>query len=280
LESALYIVATPIGNLNDISLRAIEVLKTCDLIAAEDTRHSQRLMQNLDIQTPMVALHEHNEFDRAESLIERVQNGEAVALISDAGTPLISDPGYWLVKRAAEHGVKVVPVPGPSAVIAALSASGVDCRRFLFEGFLPSKGKAKRTCLEQFADERRTTIFYESPHRILDTLQVLVELYPGRGVVIARELTKTFETILRGSTEEILSRVESDANQSRGEFVLILEGVEETGLSSEQEQYAKRMMDKLIGEMPPKRVAAVVSELTGVPKKQLYQYALDGKASD
>lgn len=273
LESALYIVATPIGNLNDITLRAIETLKGVDCIAAEDTRHTKRLLDALTISAKMVSLHEHNEFERADSVLEKVIQGGSVALVSDAGTPLISDPGSILVRKAKELGIKVVPVPGPSALIAGLSVSGADCRRFIFEGFLPVKSKARRDCLMRFEREDRTVVFYESPHRIVDTLSDFAGLYPERGLVLARELTKTFETVKRASVLEVQAFVEADANQQRGEFVLMLEGVEHE-LSTEDFEFAKGLMAELVTELPPKKAAAIVSRVTQYKKNELYEMAL------
>lgn len=273
LESALYIVATPIGNLNDITLRAIETLKGVDCIAAEDTRHTKRLLDALVISAKMVSLHEHNEFERAASVLDKVVQGGSVALVSDAGTPLISDPGSILVRMARERGVKVVPIPGPSALIAGLSVSGADCRRFIFEGFLPVKTKARKDCLKRFERENRTVVFYESPHRIVDTLSDLVDLYPDRGLVLARELTKTFETVYRSTVADVQKFVLSDSNQQRGEFVIMLEGVEHE-LSAEDFEFAKTLMVELVDELPPKKAAAIVARVTSFKKNELYDMAL------
>ncbi|HHJ14634.1 MAG TPA: 16S rRNA (cytidine(1402)-2'-O)-methyltransferase, partial [Gammaproteobacteria bacterium] len=222
----LYVVATPIGNLGDMSTRAIEVLRQVVLIAAEDTRHSAGLLAHFGIDTPMQALHEHNEREQAPRLVQRmVEEGLELALISDAGTPLVSDPGYRLVRLARAAGVSVVPVPGPSALIAALSASGLPTDRFVFEGFLPPKAAARRARLEKLLTEPRTLIFYESSHRILDSLRDMAAvLGASRHAVLARELTKQFETILDDSLEALAGRVETDADQRRGELVVLVEG--------------------------------------------------------
>ena len=217
--------ATPIGNLGDITLRAVETLNKVDLIAAEDTRHSQRLMSHLGVSTRLLSLHEHNEREKSQTIIDKVKEGQNIALISDAGTPLISDPGYFLVKLAQEQGVKVVPIPGVSAVVTAISVSGLPSDRFVFEGFLPAKSGNKQRVLELFKFESRTVIFYESPHRIVDTLETMITVFgEQRRLVLARELTKTFETIKGDSLGQLCEWVKNDANQQRGEFVVLLEG--------------------------------------------------------
>ncbi len=273
-EACLYVVATPIGNLDDITLRAIETLKKVDFIAAEDTRHSQKLMGHLGVNTRLLSLHEHNEREKSQALIDRVKEGQSIALISDAGTPLISDPGYFLVRLAREQGVKVVPVPGVSAVVTALSVSGLASDRFIFEGFLPVRSGAKMGRLEDFRYEGRTVIFYESPHRILDTLLAMREVYGGdRHVVMARELTKTFETIKGGSLSYLCDWVKEDRNQQKGEFVLLLEGASEVPEASVVDQ--DKMLTLLLAELPIKKASKIVSEVTGVNKKELYQRALE-----
>lgn len=273
-EASLYIVATPIGNLDDITLRAIETLKKVDFVAAEDTRHSQRLMNHLGVTAKLMALHEHNEREKSQALIDKVKDGKNIALVSDAGTPLISDPGYFLVKLAREQGVRVVPIPGVSAVVTALSVSGLPSDRFVFEGFLPAKLGAKTKRLDAFLYESRTVIFYESPHRILDTLKVMSEVYGAdRYLVVARELTKTFETIKGDSLGALLEWAEGDANQQKGEFVLLLEGVVDSPDVSSTEQ--DKMLTLLMAEMPIKKATKIVSELVGGNKKELYQRALE-----
>lgn len=273
-EASLYIVATPIGNLDDITLRAIETLKKVDFVAAEDTRHSQRLMNHLGVTAKLMALHEHNEREKSQTLIDRVKEGKSIALVSDAGTPLISDPGYFLVKLAREQGVRVVPIPGVSAVVTALSVSGLPSDRFVFEGFLPAKLGAKIKRLDTFLYESRTVIFYESPHRILDTLKAMSEVYGAdRYLVVARELTKTFETIKGDSLGALLEWAEGDANQQKGEFVLLLDGVADSPDVSSTEQ--DKMLTLLMAEMPIKKASKIVSELVGGNKKELYQRALE-----
>ncbi|PNG09393.1 16S rRNA (cytidine(1402)-2'-O)-methyltransferase [Stutzerimonas stutzeri] len=271
----LYVVATPIGNLEDISARALRVLREVALIAAEDTRHSSRLLAHFGIQTPLAACHEHNERDEGGRFLGRLLAGDDVALISDAGTPLISDPGYHLVRQARAAGIRVVPVPGACALVAALSAAGLPSDRFIFEGFLPAKAAGRRTRLEQLKDEPRTLIFYEAPHRILECLGDLQEVFGGeRAVVLGRELTKTFETLQGMPLSELRAWVEADANQQRGECVLVVGGWQapegEDAVSAE----ALRVLDLLLAEMPLKRAAALAAEITGVRKNLLYQAAL------
>ena len=274
METALYIVATPIGNLGDITHRAIEILAGVDLVAAEDTRHTKKLLSHLGLMKDMQSLHDHNERDKASYLIDLIEGGRSVALVSDAGTPLISDPGYVLVAQARQRGVKVVPVPGACALVAALSASGLACDRFSFEGFLPAKSKAKRDALEMLQKETRTCLFYESTHRILDTLGALAELLPNRQIVIARELTKTFETFLSGTSEVVFGLVGSDVNQQKGEFVLIVEGMQRES-SSEIGEEPARLLSALSKELPPKKAAAIVAEHYALNKKLLYQSLIE-----
>ena len=271
----LYVVATPIGNLEDISARALRVLREVKLIAAEDTRHSARLLQHFGIGTPLVACHEHNEREQGSRLIQRLLGGDDLALVSDAGTPLISDPGYHLVRNARAAGVRVVPLPGPCALIAGLSASGLASDRFVFEGFLPARSTARRQRLQALVEEPRTLIFYEAPHRLLECLADLRELFGvERPAVLARELTKTFETIRGAPLGELHDWVAADSNQQRGECVLLVEGwqepVGEEALSAE----ALRVLDLLLAELPLKRAAALAAEITGVRKNLLYQQAL------
>ena len=272
MESAIYIVATPIGNLSDITIRGLEVLRGVDLIAAEDTRHTRRLLDHHGITAKLVAYHEHNEAEKALYLIAEVQEGKSIALVSDAGTPLISDPGHVLVSLAKKGGVKVIPVPGPSALIAALSASGLPCGKFIYEGFLPVKQKAKRDFLELFRYEARTVVFYESPHRILNSLEILADLFPGRQMVIARELTKRFETITSGLTEELLSWTQDDDNQQRGEFVLALSGAARQG--NEDLLSQEKLLFRLLEYLPPKKAVQIVTEFYGGDKKSLYNKAV------
>jgi len=270
LESGIYIVATPIGNLSDISQRAIDVLAAVDMIAAEDTRHTKKLLTHLGIKKDMLSLHDHNERQRSQELIDLVRSGKSVALVSDAGTPLISDPGYVFISEARDQGIKVSPIPGPCAVIAALSASGIACASFQFLGFLPAKGKSKRDALGVIEGNSLTHVFYESTHRIMDTLEILVELYPERRIALARELTKTFETYLVGSSVEVLDILERDTNQRKGEFVLIVEG-ESSREETVFDEAPRNLLKVLSKELPPKKAAAIVAEHYGLNKKDLYQ---------
>ena len=272
MTAALYVVATPIGNLADMTPRAIEVLQQVALIAAEDTRHSKRLMQHFNIATPMQAYHDHSGELVVQGLIERLQAGQSVALISDAGTPLISDPGYRVVDAALAAGITVVPVPGACAMVAALSAAGLPSNRFAFEGFLAAKQQGRIKQLEQVKDESRTLIFYEAPHRLLACLQDMAAVFGGeRQVVLARELSKTFETIHRASLQAMVDWVAADSNQQRGECVLLVRGAEpDEELGAE----AKRTLSILLEELPLKKAAALTARLTGVKKNALYQYGL------
>ena len=268
----LYIVATPIGNLGDWSQRAQEVLAQVTLIAVEDTRHSNKLLSHFGIQTPMIAYHEHNEKVASEKLLSRLRAGESVALISDAGTPLISDPGYPLVSQAHAEGIRVSPIPGPSAVIAALSASGLPTDRFIFEGFLPSKAQARKSRLQSLQADTRTLVFYESPHRIVECLaDMCAVLGTERLAVLARELSKTFETIKQAPLQELLTWVEQDQNQSRGEIVLVIHGAEASG---PEDAEVERILSILLKSLPVKEAAALAAEITGGKKNALYKQAL------
>jgi 16S rRNA (cytidine1402-2'-O)-methyltransferase len=271
--ATLYIVATPIGNLSDISQRAIDTLKEVDVIAAEDTRHSGTLLQHYSISTPMISVHEHNEQQRSEVLLARLQLGESVALISDAGTPLISDPGYRLVSLVRQHDIRVVPVPGSCALISALSASGLPSDRFSFEGFLPSKQGARQQVLAALSNESRTLIFYESPRRLQASLTDMVASFgEGRRVCLARELTKLHETITTKPLAALLEWVSSDSNQQRGECVLLVEGIQQQKTSSEVE--INHMLTILLKELPVKKAAAVTASLLDVSKNTAYDMAL------
>lgn len=279
-EGVLYVVATPIGNLGDMTPRAREVLAAVDYIAAEDTRHTGRLLSHFQIDTPTLALHEHNERELAPRIVERMAAGESIALVSDAGTPLLSDPGFHLVRFARERGIKVVPVPGVSAALAALSASGLPSDRFVFEGFLPAKSGARKQRLEQLAGEERTLIFYEAPHRILDTLTDMAAVFgAARQAVLARELTKTFETI-RGDRLDVLAEwVRGDVNQQKGEIVLLVEGApaSEQGVINAEAQHILKL---LMEELPLAQASALAAKITGLNKKPLYQLGLTLTASD
>lgn len=278
VAGTLYVVATPIGNLEDISARALRILKEVALIAAEDTRHSLRLLQHFGIATPLAACHEHNEREDGGRFIGRLLSGEDVALISDAGTPLISDPGFHLVRQARMAGVRVVPVPGACALIAALSAAGLPSDRFGFEGFLPAKQVARRTRLEHLREETRTLIFYEAPHRILECLQDMEAVFGAeRPAVLGRELTKTFETLKGLPLGELRAWVEADANQQRGECVVMVGGWQPAEVDDGVDPNTRRVLQLLLAELPLKRAAAVAAEITGVRKNVLYQLALQEK---
>jgi len=269
----LYIVATPIGNLGDISLRAIETLKSVDLIAAEDTRHSKYMLDNQQITTSTISLHEHNEQQRSQLLLEKLQHGQSIALISDAGTPLISDPGYRLVTLVRSAGIKVIPIPGSSALIAAISASGLPSDRFAFEGFLPPKAGARQQRLTLLADETRTLIFYESPKRIVGTLNDMQQIFGAeRQACLARELTKIHETIETRPLHELAQWVAADNNQQKGEIVLLVAGASEA--VSADEQAMQRLLTLLLPEMPVKKAAAITAEWLSVSKNAAYQLAL------
>lgn len=274
VKGTLYIVATPIGNLDDMTPRAIQVLQEVDLIAAEDTRHSGKLLQHFAITTQAHAYHEHNERDYAPRLVERMEQGANIALISDAGTPLVSDPGYHLVKGAREAGLAVVPVPGASALIAALSASGLPSDRFRFEGFLPSKVNARRQRLQSVQSDTATLIFYESTHRIDDSLEDMLLVFGAdREVVVARELTKRFETIYSSTLSEVVDWLAADANQKKGEFVVMVRGAEEKN-RQEVDADVEHVLTVLLEELPVKQASALASKITGVKKNKLYQWAL------
>ena len=273
---SLYVVATPIGNLDDISTRALTILRSVALIAAEDTRHSARLMQHFGIGTPLAACHEHNERDQGGRFLARLLAGDDVALISDAGTPLISDPGYHLVRQARAAGIAVVPVPGACALIAALSAAGLPSDRFIFEGFLPAKAAGRRARLEQVKEEPRTLIFYEAPHRILECLQDMQSVFGDeRLALLARELTKTFETLKGLPLAELAAWVAADSNQQRGECVVLVAGWQAPEGDEAVSAEAMRVLNLLLAEMPLKRAAALAAEITGVRKNLLYQVALE-----
>ena len=271
-KGTLYIVATPIGNLDDISARAIAVLGEADLILAEDTRHSRRLLKHFAIETPVQSCHEYNERGRTAAILERLGRDETIALISDAGTPLISDPGFHLVAAAHAAGVRVCPVPGPCSLIAALSVAGIATDRFTFIGYLPAKPAARRESLVSLAGSGETLVMYETPHRIRDTLSDLCECFgASRGMTICRELTKQFETLRKGRIDEIASFVDTDANQQKGEFVLVIEGAP-ADVTTETEM--SRVLRILLPLMPLRTAAAVAAELLGESKNSLYHLAL------
>lgn len=276
----LYVVATPIGNLSDITERARSVLGAVDRIAAEDTRHTRGLLSHLGISKPMLSLHEHNEREQSQRLLDLLQAGESIALVSDAGTPLISDPGYHLVRQARAAGFSVVPVPGVSALVTALSVSGLPTDRFRFEGFLPAKAAGRRERLQSLVMETATLVFYESSHRIQACLDDLCVIFgDGREAVLARELTKTFETILGGKLGEMRDSLQQDANQRKGEFVVIVHGAE-AGEMAVDEQEIDRMLRILLQELPVKQAASLAAKMLGRPKNELYQKALVLKAQE
>ena len=274
----LFIVATPIGNLEDLSPRAQRTLAEVAAVCAEDTRHTRRLLGHYGIDAELVALHEHNEQALAVRLVQRLQAGESLALVSDAGTPLVSDPGFRLVAAARAAGIRVSPVPGPSALIAALSVAGLPSDRFAFEGFLPAKAAARREHLQKLAGESRTLLFYESSHRIADTLEDMVVAFGAeRRAVLARELTKLFETVLDGSLEALRDRVQADADQRKGEFVLVVEGAGDDADAALAE--GRRVYALLSSHLPPSAAARLAAEITGAPRKALYatgQSSTDG----
>lgn len=270
MEAALYIVPTPIGNLSDISQRAIDVLRQATLIAAEDTRHSQVLLSHLGISTPMVAHHEHSTAGALSKLLDRLRQGDSVALISDAGTPLVSDPGYRLVREVQDAGLPVVPIPGPCSLITALCASGLPTNRFYFEGFLPAKSVQRRRRLEALAELEVTLIFLEAPHRVAETLQDMLAIFGSeREVTLARELTKSFETIRRLPLEKMWSWVTDDVNQQRGELVLLL-GPPAKQSATTVTQGALRILRLLSEELPPRKASALTAEITGARARDLY----------
>ncbi|UNK56512.1 16S rRNA (cytidine(1402)-2'-O)-methyltransferase [Pseudoxanthomonas daejeonensis] len=267
--ATLHVVATPIGNLGDLSPRAQQVLREVDAVCAEDTRRSGQLLAHFGIGTPLLALHEHNEQQLAERLVARLLAGESLALVSDAGTPLVSDPGYRLVRAARAAGVRVSPVPGPSALVAALSVAGLPSDRFAFEGFLPAKASARRERLAELAGETRTLVFYESSHRIDESLADLRAAFgDGRPAVLGRELTKLFETVLDGSLADLHARVLADADQRKGEFVLVVQGVGEDADAILAE--GRRVHAILARQLPPSAAARLAAEITGAPRKALY----------
>ncbi|SUT94021.1 uroporphyrin-III C/tetrapyrrole methyltransferase [[Actinobacillus] rossii] len=272
----LYIIATPIGNLQDITQRALETFAQVDLIAAEDTRHSGLLLNHYGIKRPFFALHDHNEQQKADLLVEKLQQGTNIALISDAGTPLISDPGFHLVRKCRQAGLKVVPLPGACAAITALCASGIASDRFCFEGFLPAKTKARKDKLQTIAEEDRTLIFYESTHRILDTLEdIEAVLGADRYIVLAREITKTWETISGDTVSNLRQWLAEDPNRTKGEMVLIIEGKPKTEDNDKINPQAIKALQLIAKELPLKKAATIVAELYGYKKNALYQFGID-----
>ncbi|MEQ1142393.1 16S rRNA (cytidine(1402)-2'-O)-methyltransferase [Acinetobacter soli] len=279
MSAQLFVVATPIGHLDDMTYRAIETLKSVSLVAAEDTRQSAQLFKHYNITTPLTACHDHNENHKINELIQRLKAGENIALISDAGTPLISDPGFKLVRAAQEHKIRVVPVPGACAAVAALSAVGLPSDRFSFEGFLPSKSSQRMLQLEKLKDETQTLIFYEAPHRILDCVKDMMQVFGAeRPVGFAREITKTFETIKKMSLGELVSFVEHDHNQQKGEIVLIVGG---NPVEKDMEQdKLDQLLTRLLQDLSVKAASQLAADLTGIKKKIAYQRALELTQTD
>jgi 16S rRNA (cytidine1402-2'-O)-methyltransferase len=273
----LYIVATPIGNLSDMTARAVEVLRQVDKIAAEDTRHSSALLRHYSINKPAISLHNFNERERVQQVIGLLQRGESIALISDAGTPLISDPGYHLVTEAKAQGITVSPIPGACALIAALCASGLPTDRFVFEGFLSAKSEARRQQLQALVYEPRTIIYYEAPHRLQDALQAMLQVFGGaRKAVVAREISKMFESISSGSIQSLTDYYASHADECRGELVILVEGVKETD-DAKVSLRPQEVLEILLEELPVKQAAGLASRITGERKNLLYEMALKMK---
>ncbi|TKS54810.1 16S rRNA (cytidine(1402)-2'-O)-methyltransferase [Luteimonas yindakuii] len=275
-RGVLHVVATPIGNLADLSPRAQQVLREVDAICAEDTRHTRTLLAHFGIDTPALALHEHNEDALAGRVVARLLAGESLALVSDAGTPLVSDPGFRLVRAAREAGIRVSPVPGPSAVVAALSVAGLPSDRFTFEGFLPARAAARREVLARLAGEPRTLVFYESSHRIAETLADMRAAFgDDRPAVLARELTKLFETVLDGSLAALQAQVDADPNQRKGEFVVVVQGAGDD--ADAQLAEGRRVYMLLAAQLPPSTAARLAAEITGAPRKALYGGGADDR---
>jgi 16S rRNA (cytidine1402-2'-O)-methyltransferase len=275
MTGTLFIVATPIGNLDDITFRAVEILKSIDIILAEDTRHSKKLLKHLNIAKPIRAFHEHNEREKTKVIISEIRSGKSIALISDAGTPLISDPGYFLVAQAKKEGLKVVPIPGPTALITALSASGLASDSFTFLGFLPSKQTARVKLLKSLVGRTETSIFYESPKRILATLTDMHSIYgDSREVCLAKELTKVFETIQTGSIPNLIDYLTIDQNHQKGEFVILISATDKIDIA-EAETQLNSLLPILCAELGASKAAKLAAKITGIDKKQCYKRALD-----
>ncbi len=270
--ATLYVIATPIGNLADISARALQTLREVAAVCAEDTRHTRPLLAHYGIDKPLIALHDHNEEAIADKVVARLLAGESLALVSDAGTPLVSDPGFKLVRAARAAGVKVSPIPGACAAIAALSVAGLPSDRFAFEGFLPAKASARRERLSRLASATATLVFYESSHRIEESLADMLAIFGGdRPAVLARELTKLFETVLDGDLASLLAQVQADPNQRRGEFVVMVQGAGDDEAAQIAE--GRRLYARLNEHLPPSTAARLAAELSGAPRKALYGQA-------
>ena len=275
MSGTLFIVATPIGNLDDITFRAVETLKSVNLVLAEDTRHSQKILNHFNIKTPISAFHDYNEREKCNTVIDKLKQGDSIALISDAGTPLISDPGYILVSAAKKNSVNVVPIPGPSALIAALSASGIPSDRFSFFGFLPSKQNARIKTLKTFASRPETIIVYESPKRIMATLTDMLFVFgEERKVCLAKELTKNFETILTTNIPNLIDYISADPGHQKGEFVLLISSTAKKG-QLELDQQLDRLLPVLCSEMGSSKAAKLAAKITGIDKKYCYQRAIE-----
>lgn len=274
MSAQLFVVATPIGHLDDMTYRAIDVLKSVKIIAAEDTRTSAQLLKHFNIQTPLTACHDHNESNKIDTLIQRLLKGEDMALISDAGTPLISDPGFKLVRAAQEHNIRVIPVPGACAAIAALSSVGLPSDRFSFEGFLSSKQTQRLASLEKLKDETQTLIFYEAPHRILDSVSDMAKVFGAdRPVGFAREITKTFETIKKMTLGELVEFIANDHHQQKGEIVLVVSGA--TSEKDMAQEKLDQLLTRLLQDLSVKAASQLAADLTGIKKKIAYQRALE-----
>ena len=275
MTGTLFIVATPIGNLDDITFRAVEILKNVDIILAEDTRHSKKLLLHLDISKSISAFHEHNEREKTNAIIGELKSGKSIALISDAGTPLISDPGYFLVIKAKKEGLRVIPIPGPSALITALSASGLPSDSFTFLGFLPSKQTARLKLLKRLVSRSETIIFYESPKRILATLTDMQSIFgESREVCLAKELTKVFETIHTESIPNLIKYLTTDQNNQRGEFVILISANDKIDIA-ESESKLDSLLPILCAEMGASKAAKIAAKITGIDKKHCYKRAID-----
>jgi 16S rRNA (cytidine1402-2'-O)-methyltransferase len=274
----LFVVATPIGNLGDFSARAQETLQACQWIAAEDTRHTGVLLKRFGIQTPQLSLHDHNEAARSIEIIARLQKGDSVALVSDAGTPAISDPGFELVRAAAAAGIEIIAIPGPCAAIAALSIAGLPTDRFCFEGFLPARAAARRERLAVLAGETRTLVLYESPHRIVEVLEDCAAAFgESRNATVVREATKLHETAYRGSLQQLLATAQADADFARGEIVLLIAGAPHTDADGGRDELLDKTLRVLLTELPLKQAAALAAQLTGARDNEAYKRALQLK---
>lgn len=279
MSSILYVVATPIGNLSDISARALVTLRSVQFIAAEDTRVTAQLLHHYDIHTPLLALHEHNELQRAPQLLQRISQGESGALVTDAGTPTISDPGHQILQQALAAGIKVVPIPGANAVITALSVAGLPADRFVFEGFLPARTGERERHLQQLLNETRTLVFYEAPHRIVASVRSMIAVFgEQRLAVLAKELTKHYETVLRAPLAQLLAWLQADVVRQKGEFVIVLSGCE--AIQPAQHAQAEQILSVLLEKLSAKDAAALTAKITGVRKNYLYQLAIKGQQAE